>query len=294
MTVRAAIDVVHVAEAGENRGRVVLRLVSAAPDRFAIEAALLVARAYQSELESIFIEDQHLVDLCAHPDVHEVSLCGRERRELSPVTLIRQFAYAARQAERRVAVMAERAEIQYRARTMRDDPVHALNRACAEAGPWNVIALADPVGTRDRSAVQRLLGEIVGATGIVLVGTAVRRIDGPVVVVVEDVERLPLMLRVAGRLAVERDSAIGVVLAGAGDDALASMDASVRLLLGDRADVRILQVRRAYRHAGAMHDALRRLGCGFVIGQAGGALLPADGDWGEFARSLECPLFVVR
>ena len=97
MTVRAAIDVVHVAEAGENRGRVVLRLVSAAPDRFAIEAALLVARAYQSELESIFIEDQHLVDLCAHPDVHEVSLCGRERRELSPVTLIRQFAYAARQ-----------------------------------------------------------------------------------------------------------------------------------------------------------------------------------------------------
>lgn len=293
------IDVVHVAEAGENRGRVVLRLTSAAPDRFAVEAALRVARAYQSELESIFIEDQHLVDLCAHPDVVEVSLCGRERRALSPVTLIRQFAYAARQAERRVAVMAGRAEVQYRARTMRDDPVHALNRACAEAGPWNVIALADPVGTRDREAVQRLLGDIIGATGIVLVGAAVRRIDGPVVVVVEDVQRLPLMLRVAERLAAgrptaERESMIGIVLASADEDQFMAMEASVRMLLGDRADVDIMPVRRAYGQAGALHDALRRLACGFVIGQAGGALLPSDGGWGDFARALECPLFVVR
>ena len=127
--------------------------------RLAVEAALRVARAYQSELESIFIEDQQLVDLCAHPDVHEVSLCGRERRELSPVTLIRQFAY--RRATGGAAVsraMAARAEIPYRARTIRDEPVHALNRACAEAGPWNVVALAEPVETarpRDRATAAR-------------------------------------------------------------------------------------------------------------------------------------------
>ena len=294
MTVRDAIDVVHVAEAGENRGRVVLRLGSAAPDRLAVEAALRIARAFQSELESIFIEDKHLVDLCAHPEAREVSLCGREVRDLSPVTLIRQFAYAARQAERRVAALANQSEVVYRARTMRDDPVHALNRACAEAGPWNVVALADPVGTRDREAVQRLLGEIVGATGIVLVGAAVQRVEGPVVVVVEDIERLALMLRVAERLAAEREAMIGIVLAGDGDEALSTMDESVRLLLAERDDAHVVQVRRTYRHAGALHEALRRQACGFVIGQAGGALLPADGDWGEFARGLECPLFVVR
>lgn len=294
MIERAAIDVVHVAEAGENRGRVVLRLTSAAPERLAVEAALRIARAYQSELESIFVEDRHLVDLCAHPDVHEVSLCGRERRELSPVTLIRQFAYAARQAERRVAAMAARADIQYRARTMRDDPVHALNRACAEAGPWNVVVLADPVRTRDRASVQQLLAEIVGATGIVLVGAAVRRIDGPVVVVVEDIERLPLMLRVAERLSAERDCGIGIVLASAGDGQLMALDASVRMLLGDRDDVHIMPVRRAYGQSAALLDALRRLDCGFVIGQAGGALLPTDGSWGDFARTMQCPLFVVR
>ncbi len=287
----AQVDVVHVAEAGENRGRVVLRLGSAAPDRFAVAAALVIARAYQAELESVFIEDQQLIDLCSHPEAAEISLNGRERRRLSPVTLMRQLSYAARQAERRVAEMAQRAEITYRARTMRDEPTHALNRVCAEAGPWNVVVFGDPVRARDRPAVQRLLDEMVGATGLLLVGTAVRRIQGPVTLLVEDVDRLPLMLRVAERIALESNAPIIAALAASAEDLTATLAEQVS---GGRTDIQLVSLAKSRGHSGALFEALRRQRPGFLIGQAGGILLPADQGWQDFARALECPLFVIR
>lgn len=294
MMLHETVDVVHVAEAGENRGRVVLRLGSATPDVFAVRAALHLARAYQAELESIFIEDQQLIDLCSHPDAVEISLCGRDRRTLSPVTLMRQFAYAARQAERRVAVLAREADISYRARTIRDEPTHALNRACAESGPWNVVVLADPVRSRDQQAVQRLLDEMVGATALMLVGAGVRRIDGPVTIVLESIERLPLMLRVAERVATEAAAPIVVALAPGGDADGQALDEHVRLLLAERTDVHLVSLARARGHTGALLEALRRQMPGFLIGQAGGVLLPSHGTWNDVASALECPLFVMR
>lgn len=287
-------DVVHVAEAGENRGRVVLRLGSPAPDPIALAAAVRLARAYQAELESIFIEDQQLIDICSHPNTTELSLCGRDRRQLSAVTLMRQFAYAARQAERQVAIVARRAEIAYRARTIRDEPTHALNRACAESGPWNVIVLADPVRPRDQQSVQRLLDEVAGATGLILVGSAVRRINGPVAIVVESIERLPLLLRVGERIAAEADVPLLAILSTDTADQAAVMEDHVRLLLGERDNVMLVTPTRTHGHPGALLDAVRRLSPGFLIGQAGGALLPVDAGWQDLARSLECPLFVVR
>jgi hypothetical protein len=287
-------DVVHVAEAGENRGRVVLRLSSAVPERLAVLAALRLARAYQAELESIFIEDQHLIDMCGHAEAAEISLCGRDRRSLSPVTLMRQYSYAARQAERRVAALAHQAQITYRARTIRDEPTHALNRACAESGPWNVVVLADAVHGRDRPAVQRLLDDMVGATALLLVGAAVCRIDGPVMIVLESLERLPLMLRVAERIAAEASAEIVVAMASSMDDAATGMDDSVRLYLADRTDVHLISLARARGHTGALHEAVRRQRPGFLIGQAGAALLPANAGWSDVARALECPLFVMR
>ena len=73
--------IAHVAEAGEGRGRVVLHLTHAAPSPVAIEAAVRVARAFQSEIESLFVEDAALLDIAAFPFACEISLSGRQRRE---------------------------------------------------------------------------------------------------------------------------------------------------------------------------------------------------------------------
>ena len=53
--------IAHVAQAGEDRGRVVLHLQSGHPSAIALEAAVRIARAFQSEIESLFVEDEQLL-----------------------------------------------------------------------------------------------------------------------------------------------------------------------------------------------------------------------------------------
>jgi hypothetical protein len=51
--------IAHVAEAGENRGRVVLHIGAGRQVAdIAIDAALRVALAYQSEIETLVVEDR--------------------------------------------------------------------------------------------------------------------------------------------------------------------------------------------------------------------------------------------
>ena len=86
--------ITHVAEAGEGRGRVVLHLTQSAPNPVAIDAAVRVARAFQSEIESLFVEDATLLDIAAFPFACEISLSGRQRRDLSPEAVERQMRAA--------------------------------------------------------------------------------------------------------------------------------------------------------------------------------------------------------
>lgn len=288
----------HVAAAEEDRGRVVLRLGSPRPHRIAVEAALRVAHAYRASLESVFIEDQRLLDLSAHEQAHELSLCGRDRRALSTASFLRQFAFAAREAERRIAAMARIAEIPYAARTLRDTPSHALGRACAEKGPWNVVALADPFAARDREPLLQLMTEVEGVTGYVLVAPSVQRTSGPIIAVVEDVSRLMQLLRIADRLAAGTREAVIVLIApstrgdmsGAGPG---SLEESVRLALAERPDVLICMV-ETYGDPDAMAEVLRRMRGGFIVGEAGRTLLASDCSWQALAQTLECPLFIAR
>ena len=68
--------IAHVAQSGEDRGRVVLHLRSSHPSTMAVEAALRVARAFGSDLESLFVEDEQLFDCAAYSFAREVSLSG--------------------------------------------------------------------------------------------------------------------------------------------------------------------------------------------------------------------------
>ena len=75
--------IAHVAETGENQGRVVLHLGSVHPSTIALEAAVRIAQAFQSEIESLFVEDEQLFDCAAYGFVREVSLSGRHSRAVS-------------------------------------------------------------------------------------------------------------------------------------------------------------------------------------------------------------------
>lgn len=284
----------HVAQAGEQRGRVVLRLMSSTPSPLALEAAVRVARAFQSEIESLFVEDRQLFDICEYAFAQEVSITGREKRQLSSVGLAAEMHRIANAMHNRVEAIARLAEVPARSRNVRDEPIHALVRACAECGPWNVIALAEPIGALGSETLARVLDEVPDATGVLVVGPRSRRLEGPIVAVVEDEAHLAPMLQAAQRLRTTDNDSIILLLAVDDPSDLEWAEGQARLVAADRRDVRLVIAPAHRGEPAAMAECLRRQLPGFVIAMFGGLLVPRGQDLRALAAALEAPMLLVR
>jgi hypothetical protein len=286
--------IAHVASSGEDSGRVVLQLGSRTPSTVALRAAIRIARAFQSEIESLFVENEQLLDCTSFSFVREVSLTGRWLRTVSREEMAFGLRLAANDARRQVERLARQADVPLRSRVVRDEPLRAISVACAETGPWNVVVLAEPLSPGDGGFLKQLMLEIDGATGLGVVGPKAQRCSGPAIVAVEDTERLPGMLTTAERVAALDSGSIVLLLVATGEDQLAQMEGEARLVVGGREDVRIALAEIDRGEAAVMAETLRRLRGGFVIGQYGGILVPDEGDLRPLLAALECPLFLVR
>jgi hypothetical protein len=286
--------IAHVAESGEDRGRVVLHLRSGRPSQVALEAAVRVARAFGSDLESIFVEDEQLFDCAAYGFVREVSFSGQHRGTISLDGMMRDLHLAAQGARRQVEAVARRAEVPLRCRVVRDEPLRALSIACTETGPWNVVALGEPFTGGTGATLKQLLLEVAGSTGLVAVGPGARRVTGDIVVALEDSARLPDMLRAAERLAALDGNQIVLLLVAPDEERLAQIDGEARLVVEAREGVRIQWAAVARGEAAVIAEALRQLRSGMILCQFGGLVVPDEGDLRPLASVLECPLFLVR
>jgi hypothetical protein len=286
--------IAHVAESGENRGRVVLQLGSAHPSAIALQAAVRVARAFQAEIESVFVEDEQLFDCAAYSFVREVSLSGQRSRAVSALEIGEGLRLAAQAARRQVEALARLADVPLRSRVVRDEPLRAMAIACAETGPWNVLALGEPFAGSNAGLLKQLLVEISGTTGVVMVGPRARHVTGPAVIAVEDPASLPALLRAAERLTALDGAHIVLLLIAPDEDTLLRMDEQARLVVEAREDVRITTAAMARGEAAVVAEALRRLNGGFVICQFGGLVVPDEGNLSPLASVLECPLLLVR
>jgi hypothetical protein len=286
--------IAHVAQSGEDRGRVVIQIRSGHPNTIAMRAAVQIARAFGSDLESLFIEDKQLFDCAAYGFVREVSLSGRETRPLSLDGMMRDLHLAAQGTRRQLEALAREAQVPLRCRVVRDEPLRALTMACAEVGPWNVVALGEPFSAGYSAILKQLLTEVSGTTGIVTVGPRAQRVAGPVIAAVEEMTELPDMLRLAERLAAVDGAEVVLLLVAASEADLAQMEGEARLVVEDREGVRIEPVAVARGASASMAETLRRLRGGMVICQFGGLVVPDEGDLRPLAIALECPLFLVR
>ena len=301
--------IAHVAAAAEQRGRVVLQLCSEHPNRIALEAALRVAKAFESEVESLFIEDRGLLDCACYPFVREVSLSGRHSHPLSAEAVERQMRWMAAAIGRELSELARLVDVPLRHTVVRDEPVAALARACSERGPWNVVALGHTLGREAGDCVQRMFEAVTGTTGLILAGPAARRMTGPVVVVVEELSDLEPMLRAAERLSPPRDGerkdgqrpadarepqGVTLLLVGDSEDKSAWMEGQARLVLGETAEAVITHAVVTEGGEAVLAEVLRRLRGGFVVGRFGGILAPPGDQMRHLVASLECPLFLMR
>ena len=286
--------IAHVAASGEDRGRVVLHFRAGMPSAVALEAAVHVARAFGSGIESLFVEDEQLFDCASYGFAREVSFSGSRRRTLSPDTMMRDMHFAAQCAQRQIEALARKADVPLRCRVVRDEPVRALSVACAESGPWNVVALAEPFTGSNSGMLKQLLVEVAGTTGLVVVGPHASRVSGPILVAIEDTAQLPDMLRTAERLAALEGTGIVLLLIATDEERLQQMDGEARLVMEARDDVDIKWAEVARGEAAVIAETLRRLKGGFVICQFGGLVVPDAGDLRPLASALECPLLLVR
>ena len=286
--------IMHVAEAGERRGRVVLHIASGHPNEIAIEAAVRIAQAFNSEIESIFVEDLQLYDLASYPFAREISLTRARQRPLSRDDIEREMRLCGQSLQRRVETLARAADVPLRAKVVRDDPVHALAKACAEDGPWNVVALADALAPGQGARLSELFRTVAGTTGLMLVGPNARRTRGQIVAVVETPQHLQPLMRAGERMAGVLGGELVLLLLSDSPSGDEWLDGQVRLALGDQSRVRLLHCQTDQGAPAALAEVIRRLNGGFVIGHFGGLLVPADGDLRDLVAALECPLFLMR
>lgn len=282
--------ITHVAAAGEDRGRIVLRLSPLAePAPAALDAVMRVAQAFGSEIESLYVEDRQLVDLAAFPFLRETTPSGGETHTLSRADMERDVRALGRSRQDSVAEAAARAGVGCRPRSVSDEPMRALARACAERGPWNMVALAEPVAA-DGAEIAEIFASVGDMTGILVVGPAARMAAGPVVVAVEEIERLQPTLRAAERIAAVTAADIRMLLVAIEPELVAWMETEARQML-EPGPVRIEAVQLA-RDGDSARRMLKASAAGFVIAGFGGSVAPADDE--PLAVALECPLLLVR
>lgn len=286
--------IAHVAAAGEERGRVVVWLPTAGRTSSpAIEAAMQLAHAFGSEVESLYVEDKQLFDLAQFPFARQLA-SGEGWRSIAAPDLEHELRFVGAALQRQVAEAAKRSAIPCRARTMRGDPLSALASACAEKGPWNVVAIAEPFAAADDRRLREVFAHVSDTTGVLVAGTAARGSSGPVVAAVEHFERLEPLLKAAERLARAAQSGVRLMLVGNRPSDLSDLEGRARLLFGESGGPALEAVLAARGDVNAIAAAVRRHKAGLVLAQYGGLVVSGEDAPRSLAAALPCPLLVVR
>lgn len=289
--------IAHVAAAGERGGRVMLWLGGSGASRVAIDAALQLAQAFQAEVESLYVEDSQLFDLADFPFARSIGTSGDGWRPLPQGALERDMRFAAAALHRQVSEAAALVDVPCHARVVRDEPLRAVARACAENGPWNLVVVGEPLAAGDSERLAQVFEKVRDTTGAVITGPLARRTRGPVVAVIEEFDRLGPMLKTAQLLATVTGGDVKLTLAGDRRDELAWMEGEARLLLagGEQGELAELEtVLAANDDPAPLAAVLQRHKPGFALAQYGGRLIAPGANLRPLTAALECPLLLVR
>lgn len=285
--------IAHAAEAGEDRGRVVVRLgETAAASHAALAAAVHVARAFRSEVEAIFAEHPDIAAAAAHDRLRIVAPHGGERSVLKAALTIGLNHFATAGA-RELAGHARSAGVSFSTKVVRDDPIAALSAACVERGPWNIVAFAEPITSPARAAVLNdALARVWGTTAFIATGRLAQWRPGPILAVVEDIERLTGLVRTAERLAALTGEPVLVLPAASDVIGQDWLEGEVALTLAPGAGTTVLP-RPAFYGPAAVLSEIERHRPRLVLARHGGQVIPAEGTHAALA-ALSAPAFILH
>ncbi len=285
--------ITHVASAGENGGRVIIQLRHASPNQTALNAAYRIAQVFGSEIEGLLVEQSELLDSASYPFTCEISPNGLQTRNLDAKQLACDMRRLALSMRKRLRRQTEHKSIPCRFNIVRGDPVDAIAKACQTSGPWNVVALADALDAAELHKLNRLFATLTNTTGVVVCGPKTAKMSGPIIIVAEQVERLPAMLKTAERLK-DQGADIILLMITSSEEQLLLMEGQMRLALGpDLAKIALVITELTRGEPKVVAEALRRLDGGFIIGQFGGLLLSQDNSAKDLLNIMRCPLLLT-
>ncbi|MFA7307403.1 MAG: hypothetical protein WC026_12090 [Hyphomicrobium sp.] len=280
--------ITHVAEASELSGRVVLWLdPESRCTPTVLEAPLRLARAYDAEIETIVV-DQRADESGEVPfrRIGHVSL-----PDVPPVAY--RFQLLAQRCRRTVEDAGRTHKVKVRHALAQGDAVDRISEMCLMRGPWNIVALTGTPAVGGQSVINSLLANVSGATGFLLCGDALKNRKTGVVVIVEDGERLPSMLRAAERLSLP-GAAIHLVIGAETAAEHADLEHQARLLTADALPVVFAPIGPTFGVPGAMTEIVARMKPSFVVARFGGTAVADGRELSRASAAIQAPILLVR
>ena len=284
----------HVAEASEESGRVLFWLdpnVLAEPA--AIDGASRLAAAFKSEIETLVVNDGAIPRALALPVSRAVDSTSGNGNQLNSQDTGRILNLIGERQRRDIESYAAKFGVPCHHTITVGEAIDQLTGLCLMSGPWNVIALAHAPTQATAATISAIMANVSGATAVVVAGRAPLRSSGPVVVVAEDCERLPSMLRAAMRLK-QPGRAVHLFLAADTFANLRELEAQTRILTGGRNDLVFETSDPTFALEGTFDERLRSLAPSYVIARFGGNLLPSAKALPRTISLAGAPFLLVR
>lgn len=285
--------IAHVAEASERRGRVVLWLdPQANSDPQSFETPVRLAAAYGAELETVVVVPSVAggEDETGGLPIGHVS---EEARLSAPWSGIERFALLARRYRRAVEEAGATHRVRVRHSEGSGDAIDCISGMCLARGPWNIVALARTPALSGHSVISSLLANVGGATGFLMCGPSGAATSPRVVVIAEDAERLPSMLRAAERLS-NHGGKVHIVIGAETIADYCDLDAHARLLTADIGGIVFENARPTFGVPGALTEFVARLNPSFIIARFGGAGIADGRELSRTSIATRAPILLVR
>jgi hypothetical protein len=280
--------IAHVAEASELSGRVVLWLDPEARCTPALlEAPMRLAAAYDAEIETVVV-DQSADESGDVPFRH---IGDTSVPHVLPALF--RFELLAQRCQRAVERASARHRIRVRHAFAQGDAVDRISEMCLARGPWNIVALTRMPALGGQSVINSLLANVGGATGFLLCGGEPAKTKTGVVVIVEDAERLPSMLRAAERLS-EPGASVHLVIGAETSAEHAELEQQARLVTADAAGVAFASVGPTFGVPGALTEIVAHMKPSFVVARFGSAALPDGRELSRASAAIRAPILLVR
>lgn len=276
--------------------KIVLRLRSAAPSRLALEAAVNAARALDKRLSGVFLESRELMSVAALSCVREVTLTGRAGGELTRERLEHDLMLAKASVHRELRELARLAGVELDFAIVEGDADEAI------AGPFEagtLIASGEPLSATEAARLSHILNEVDEVAGVLITGPRAQRSRGPIVVAVEEAERILPLLSTAERLRLDHHPGIVLLLVADTRERIEALHKAAERILHPALPVTfahalISRAAAGRGSAGILAEAVIRFGSGFAIAHLGRLIRAREQELKTLARTLECPLLLLK